>query len=497
MTEPCDLTAVEARALIGSKRLAPSELLESCIGRIEQVDHAVNCMVARDFDGARKAAKAADSAVARGEALPLLHGLPIGIKDLEMVGGMRTTSGSPIFRDFVPEKDQGTVARIRAAGALIVGKTNVPEWGAGANTRNVVYGATGNPFDPTRSAAGSSGGSAVALATGMVPIASGSDTGGSLRNPAAFCGIVGFRPTPGLVPNERRGLGWSGLPVLGPMGRTVGDASLLLAAMASDDPGDPLATTVFGRTVRRSEDFAPLPPVDLSRLRVALTPDFGFAPTERLVAETFAEKTGLFRHVFGVTEDATPDCSGADESFEVLRAVGFLASHLEKVRTRPQDVGPNVRANVEEGLRYTAQDVAVAEMRQTALYQRWVKFFDRFDVILSPSITISPRPWSELYPAEIDGKPTRTYFHWLALAYVVTLTGHPAVSLPVGLDANGMPFGLQVVGRRGGDAAVLAVAAELERLLAGDARTARPVPDISRLITAPPISESPGFLGFG
>jgi Asp-tRNA(Asn)/Glu-tRNA(Gln) amidotransferase A subunit family amidase len=421
----------------------------------------------------------------------------VGIKDLKMVAGLRTTSGSPIFRDHVPTQDDGSVARIRDAGAIIVGKTNVPEWGAGANTRNVVYGATGNPFDPARSAAGSSGGSAVALATGMVPIASGSDTGGSLRNPASFCGVVGFRPTPGLVPYERRALGWSALSVQGPMARTVADTALMLAAMASDDPRDPLATTIAGRAVRRPEDFWPLPPADLSRLRVALTPDFGFAPTERLIAATFAEKTGLFRSVFAQAEDATPDCSGADEAFEVLRAVGFLASHLEKVRTRPQDCGPNIHANVEEGLRYTAQDVAVAEVRQTALYRRWLTFFERFDAILSPSITISPRPWSELYPAEIDGKPTRTYFHWLALAYVVTLTGHPAVSLPVGLDARAMPFGLQIVGRRGGDAAVLAVAAELERLLADDPRTARPAPDIAALAAAPPISDMPGFLGFG
>jgi Asp-tRNA(Asn)/Glu-tRNA(Gln) amidotransferase A subunit family amidase len=497
MTEPCDLPAVEARMLIGAKRLAPTELLESCIARIEAVDHAVNAMVARDFDRARAAAKQADAAVARGDALPLLHGLPVGIKDLEMVGGLRTTSGSPIFRDFVPEQDQRSVAAIRAAGAIILGKTNVPEWGAGANTRNTVYGATSNPFDPARSAAGSSGGSAVALATGMVPIASGSDTGGSLRNPAAFCGVVGFRPTPGLVATERVSTGWSPLHVLGPMARTVPDAAMLLAAMASDDPRDPLATTILGRPVRRAEDIWPLPSVDLSRLRVALTPDFGFAPTERLVADTFAAKTGLFRHVFAVAEDATPDCSGADEAFEVLRAVGFLANHLERVRTRPNEVGPNVHANVEEGLRYSAQDVATAMVRQTALYRRFVAFFERFDVILTPSICISPRPWSELYPTEIDGKPTRTYFHWLALAYVVTLAALPAVSLPVGLDARGMPFGLQIVGRRGGDAAVLAVAAALEHLLAGDARTARPVPDIGKLKAAAPINEMPGFRGFG
>jgi amidase len=496
MTEPCDLTAVEARRLIGQKQLAPTELLASCIARIEAVDHAVNAMVARDFERARQAAKAADAAVARGDDLPALHGLPIGIKDLQETEGLRTTFGSTIFRDNVPAADERIVAAVRQAGAIVVGKTNTPEFGAGANTRNAVYGATGNPFDPTRSAAGSSGGSAVALATGMVPICSGSDTGGSLRNPASFSGIVGFRPTPGLVANERRGLGWSNLSVAGPMARTVPDLCLLLSAMVSDDARDPLATTVHGRTVHRAEDFAMPARIDLSRLRVALTPDFGFAPTERHIAQVFAEKTGLFRHVFAQAEDATPDCSGADEAFEVLRSLGFLTSHHEKVRARPQDVGPNVRANVAEGMRYTAADVARAQTLQTTLYRRWQTFFRDWDVILTPSITISPRSWRELYPAEIDDKPTRTYFHWLALAYAVTLPGHPAVSLPVGLDRHGMPFGLQIVGPRGGDAFVLSVAAELEALLAGDARTARPVPDLARLQSARPISEMAGFLGF-
>ena len=496
MNEPCDLSAVVARRLIGQKKLAPSELMESCIARIEAVDPAVNAMVARDFDRARATAKAADAAVARGDELPPLHGLPIGIKDLQETEGLRTTFGSPIFRDHVPTADERIVAAVRSAGAIVLGKTNTPEFGAGANTRNAVYGATGNPFDPTLSAAGSSGGSAVALATGMVPICSGSDTGGSLRNPAAFSGIVGFRPTPGLVANERRGLGWNNLSVAGPMARTVPDLCLLLSTMVSDDPRDPLATTVHGRTVRRPEDFAVPARIDLSRMRVAITPDFGFAPTERHIAEVFAEKTGLFRHVFAHVEEATPDCTGADEAFEVLRAIGFLASHAEKVRTRPQDVGPNVRANVEEGQRYSAADVARAQTLQTMLYRQWQDFFRDKDVILTPSITISPRSWRELYPAEIDGKPTRTYFHWLALAYAVTLPGHPAVSLPVGLDRHGMPFGLQIVGPRGGDAFVLSVAAELEAMLAADARTARPVPDLARLKAARPISEMSGFLGF-
>ena len=496
MTEPCDLAAVEARTLIGRRKLSAGELLASCITRIETVDHAVNAMVARDFDRARAAAKLADAAVARGDQLASLHGLPFGVKDLEDVAGLPTTYGSPIFRDNIPSVDQGNVARIKAAGGIALGKTNTPEFGAGANTRNAVYGVTGNPFDPSKSAAGSSGGSAVALATGMVPICTGSDTGGSLRNPAAFNGIVGFRPTPGLVPNEKRGHGWNPLSVLGPMARTVPDLCLLLSAMIGDDNRDALATTIHGQQVRRAEDFYPPAALDLASLRVAFTPDLGFAPTERLIAQAFTEKTGVFRHIFARAEDASPDCAGTDASFEILRAVGFLASHLEKVKTRPQDVGPNVRANVAEGLRYSAQDVARALTLQTQVYQRWQSFFQHHDVIITPSITISPRKWTELFPAEIDGKPTRTYFHWLALAYAVTLPGHPALSLPVGLDANGMPFGLQIIGPRGGDALVLRVAAELENLLAGDQRTARPVPDIARLQSAPALSASPNFLGF-
>jgi amidase len=497
MTEPCDLTATEARFLISTKKLAPTELLESCIARIEAVDPAVNAMVARDFDRARTTAKKADDDVVHGKTLAALHGLPIAIKDLEDTEGLRTTHGSPIFRDHVPTRDEAMVARVRQAGAIVLGKTNVPEWGAGANTRNTVYGVTGNPFDPTKSAAGSSGGSAVALATGMVPIASGSDTGGSLRNPASFCGIVGYRPTPGLVASGRRPNAWNPLPVLGPMARTVPDCALLLSAMAGDDKHDALATTIRGRQIRHAWEFHPLPRVDLSRLRVAITPDFGSAPTERHIADVFSEKTNGFRHVFARADDTSPDCANVDEAFEILRAVGFLTTQLERVRTRPQDVGPNIHANVAEGLRYSATDVARAQSMQSAYYRRWQDFFDDFDLILTPAITISPRDWRELYPAEIDGRATRTYFHWLALAYAVTLAGHPAISLPVGRDKLGLPFGLQIVGPRGGDTLVLAAAAELERLLAGDPATARPVPDVAALGKARPIREMPEFLGFG
>jgi Asp-tRNA(Asn)/Glu-tRNA(Gln) amidotransferase A subunit family amidase len=496
MTDACNLSAQKARALIGRKQLSPVELVDSCIARIEAVDHAVNAFVARDFERARASARAAEAAVMRGDALGALHGLPVGIKDLENTAGLRTTFGSPIFADNVPAADDRVVACLRAAGAIVLGKTNTPEFGAGANTRNAVYGATGNPFAPARSAAGSSGGSAVALATGMVPLASGSDMGGSLRNPAAFCGIVGFRPTPGLVPNETRPLGWSPLAVNGPMARSVPDICLMLSAMVADDPRDPLATSIFGQVVRRPGDFYPVADVDLSRVRAAFSPDFGFAPTERLVRDAFADRVGKIDQVFARAEAATPDCAGADTAFAVLRATNFLAAHEEKVRVRPQDVGPNVRANVAEGLGYSALDVSRAQLLQTQLYRRWQDFFQTYDVVITPAITISPRPWTELFPREIDGVATRSYFHWLALAYAVTLPGHPAVCLPVGRDAAGMPFGLQIVGPRGGDAFVLAVAAALERLLANDPRTARPVPDIAKLQAAGPISAMPGFIGF-
>jgi Asp-tRNA(Asn)/Glu-tRNA(Gln) amidotransferase A subunit family amidase len=497
MTEPCDLSAVEARRLIGRSALSPVELLDSCLKRIGEVNHAVNAMVAMDEAAARAGAKAAEAAVMKGEALGALHGLPVGIKDLEETKGLRTTYGSPIFKDFVPEADCGMVANLRRAGAIVVGKTNTPEFGAGANTRNAVYGVTGNPFDPTKSAAGSSGGSGVALATGMAPICSGSDTGGSLRNPAAFNGIVGYRPSPGVVPSEKRGHGWSGLPVLGPMARTVADTALLFSAMASDDAMDPLAYTLHGEAVRGVPDrYHPLKPIDLASLRLAVSADFGQAPVEKHIREVFAGRAQAVAKLFGTAEEADPDCRGGDEAFEVLRAMGFLSAHAQKVRERPQDVGPNVRANVEEGLRYTLEDAANATQAQTRMYRAWQHFFARHDVLITPAITVSPRPWKELYPAEIDGKPTRTYFHWLACAYYPTLCGHPAISLPMGLDRLGMPFGLQIVGPRGGDALVLRVAAAIEEAFAHDPVLRRPAPDLAALRAAPAIKEMPGAVGW-
>lgn len=497
MTEPCDLTALAARRLIGRKALSPVELMESCLTRIAEVDHAVNAIATLDADRARAGAKAAEAAVMRGDDLGLLHGLPVGIKDLDDTAGLRTTRGSPIFKDHVPEKDALMVANVKRAGGIVIGKTNVPEFGLGANTRNRVHGATGNPFDPAKNAAGSSGGSAVALATGMAPLCSGSDTGGSLRNPAAFCGIVGYRPSPGLVPAERREHGWTPISVLGPMARTVPDCSLLMAAMASDDAMDPLAYTLHSRAVRGEPAlFHPVRRLDTATLKLAFSADFGSALVEKVVREAFETRVKAIAPLFSRAVEAHPDVTGGDEAFEVTRSAGVITSHLQKVRERPQDCGPNVIANVEEALRYSLVDYARAAQSQTRIYRDFQRFFAEHDVLITPGITISPRSWRELYPSEIDGTPVRTYFHWLALAYYVSLVGHPAVCLPMGVDAKGMPFGLQIVGPRGGDAFVLAVAAAIEEAFAGDAALARPVPDMAMLRAAQPISGMEGFIGF-
>ena len=493
----CDKTAVELRDLIAARAVSPVEALSDCLRRVREINPAVNAVVTLDEERALATAREAEAAIARGDVRGPLHGLPVLIKDTQETQGLRTTFGSPIHADYVPDFDLGSVARLRAAGAVVFGKTNTPEWAAGANTRNPVFGATGNPFDTRLSSAGSSGGSAVALACGMAPLASGSDTGGSLRNPAAYSGVVGMRPSPGLVASDRRAFGWGHLPTDGPMSRNARDTALMLSAMASDDARDPLAYTLPGETVRaRPERWFPVRPAELKTLRLAATEDFGFAPTEGHIRRVFRTRVEALTPLFADTAEATPDCSGADDTFAVLRAAQFLARHGENYRARRDMIGPNVRANVEEGLGYTLEDHARASVNQTRIYRAYQSFFARHDVLVSPAITASPRPWTELYPAAIDGVATRSYFHWLALAYAVTVAGHPALSLPMGVDEAGLPFGLQIVGPRGGDALVLAVAAAIEDAFASDPALRRPVPDLAKLAAAPPIAGMEGFRGW-
>ena len=478
MTDLCDLSALELRRLIGTKQVSPVELLASCRARVERVDRALNAFVATCWERAETEARVAERAVVAGEPLGPLHGLPIGIKDLALTGELRTTFGSPQFAEFVPEADERQVAAVRRAGAIVVGKTNTPEFGAGANTVNAVHGATGNPFDPEKTCAGSSGGSAVALAAGMVPLATGSDMGGSLRNPAAYCGVVGFRPSPGAVPHELRLIGWSPLGVQGPMGRTVADAALLFDVMAGTDDRDPLSWPDARAT--RGE------PVDLGSLRVAISEDLGFAPVDNGIRKVFREAMARIRDVFASADDRDPPLDGsADQAFEATRAINFIAAHAETHRSRPEMLGPNVTANLEQGLGMSLEDVARAMAAHTLLYRQFLAFMSDYDALICPAMAVPPFPHAQLYVEAINGKRLRTYFHWLALAYGLTLTAHPVACIPCGRDHTGMPFGIQVCGKRFGDRRTLGIAAALERHLSDVPELARPVPDLDALAASP------------
>ena len=476
MTALCDRSAIELKRMIAEKEISPVELLSSCIERIEQVNGQVNAMIATCFDRAEAEAKDAEAAVIRGDDLGALHGLPIGIKDLALTEGLRTTFGSPQFEKFVPDTDERQVEAVRRAGAIVVGKTNTPEFGAGANTVNAVYGATGNPFDPEKTCAGSSGGSAVALATGMVPLATGSDMGGSLRNPAAYCGITGMRPSPGTVPYELGQLGWSSLGVQGPMARSVEDMALLYQTMATVDHRDPLTFPID------KAGLWPLPKIDLGDVRVAISEDLGFAPVDNDIRATFRTAITKLEPAFASATQVTPPLHGADEAFEVSRALSFVARHKAVYDENPELLGPNIVANVEQGLLMSLADVGRAMAAHTDIYRRFLAFMEDYDVLICPAMSVPPFVHGQLYPTEINGEPLRTYFHWLALAYGLTLTCHPVVCLPAGLDHTGMPFGIQICGKRGGDAQVLAISSALEHNMKGIEGLERPLPALEGLM---------------
>jgi len=478
MTNPCDLPAVEARRLIGTKELSPVELLESCIDRIEAVNPTVNAIVATCYERAREEARAAERAVMEGQPLGALHGLPFGVKDLNLTESLRTTFGSLIHEHFVPEEDERMVADLRAAGAILVGKTNTPEFGAGANTVNKVYGATVNPFDTARTCGGSSGGSAVALATGMLPLCTGSDTGGSLRIPAGFCGVTAIRGTPGLVASERRVIGHTTFSVQGPMARSVPDAALMLGAMVDHDPRDPMSHA-FG-----SETLEAIEPVDLSSLRVAVSPDLGFAQVDNGIRDSFAACVKEFRPAFGECVESAPEMESASRAFWLIRGVSFLAGLLDSYRKHREILGPNVVSNIEAGLAMKPEDIGWAFAEETRIYRALQSFFDEVDVLICPTVAVPPFPVEQLFCTHINGVELDNYIQWADLTSGLTLTGHPIVSIPCGLDPTGTPFGLQIVGpRRHSERFLIAVAAAMERYAEGRPRIARPLPDISSLST--------------
>ncbi|XAH25359.1 amidase family protein [Xylophilus sp. GW821-FHT01B05] len=488
------LPATELRRLVGAKQLSPVELLDACIARIEAVNPYVNAVTATCFERARGEARAAEKAVLSGAPLGLLHGLPLGVKDLEETAGLLTTYGSPIYRSNVPAADNLLVSRLRAAGAIVAGKTNVPEMGAGANSRNPVWGATGNPFNPNLNAGGSSGGSAAALALDMLPVCTGSDTGGSLRIPAAKCGVVGFRPSPGVVPSSRKPLGWTPISVVGPMGRTVADACLQLAATAGLSASDPLTYELDPLSFLLPQN------VDLGKLRVGYTEDFGACAVDDGIRAVFRDKIAAMKHLFRSCEPINIDLGEVHRCFDVLRAEAFVAGMREAYERDPSSLGPNPRANYEMGAAMRLLDCAWAQAEQTKILKRFQAAFEQFDVILAPTTPVSPMPWTEPYVAAINGEQQENYYRWLSLTYVTTLTTHPALSLPCGTDSAGLPFGLQIVGRFRADRHTLGVAHAMEQAFAGNAALRRPIPDASKLrhaepalnsiVTAPPILDA-------
>jgi amidase len=454
----CTRPATELAGLVRAREISARDLLEAHLDRIERLNPGINAIVTLDAEGARAAADAADAALAADEPVGPLHGLPVAHKDTHATGGMRTTWGSPLHAQTVPARDELVVARLKAAGAIRVGKTNVPEFAAGSHTFNPVFGVTHNPYRHGLSAGGSSGGAAAALAAGLVPLAEGSDMGGSLRNPAAFCNVVGLRPTPGRVPTWPAPMGWSQLSVQGPMGRTVADVALQLSALAGPDPRVPISLdddpAVFA---------APLP-TSLAGLRIAWAPDLGGrVPVAPAIQAVLSASIGVFEQLGATVSKDCPDLSGADEVFGTLRAWLFDASFGELVRKNPDKVKESIRWNAAAGAKLTGADVGRAEMRHTQLFEQVVSFFDRFDVLLAPTTQVLPFPVEQEYPTEIGGVELDNYLEWMRSCTLISATGCPALSVPGGFTPDGLPVGLQIIGPPRADRKVLEVGHAFEQ----------------------------------
>ncbi|MCZ2805813.1 amidase [Modestobacter sp. VKM Ac-2983] len=458
LDELCTRPATELVALVRDREISARELMDAHLDRIERLNPELNAIVTLDAEGARAAADAADARLAAGEPVGPLHGLPVAHKDTHATGGMRTTWGSPLHAETVPARDELVVARLKAAGAIRVGKTNVPEFAAGSHTFNTLFGATHNPYRHGLSAGGSSGGAAAALAAGLVPIAEGSDMGGSLRNPAAFCNVVGLRPTPGRVPSHPTAIGWSQLSVQGPMGRTVGDVALGLSALAGPDARVPISLTDPGAP------FAAPLPTELTGLRVAWAPDLGGqVPVDPAITAVLMDQLGVFRDLGATVEEDCPDLAGADEAFGVLRAWLFEASFGALVREHPDQVKETIRWNAARGAALTGADVGRAEVAHTALFERVVAFFERFDVLLAPTTQVLPFPVEQEYPTEVAGVPQEDYLGWMRSCTLISATGCPALSVPGGFTPDGLPVGLQVIGAPRADRRVLEVGHAFEQ----------------------------------
>jgi amidase len=453
--ELCDLSAIELVTRIRRKDLSAREVMTAHLARIERVNPRVNAIVTVVAERAMADAARADELAARGGTLGVLHGLPVAHKDLVDTAGIRTTRGSPFYRDNVPTRDALIVTRIRAAGAITCGKTNTPELGAGSQTFNSVFGATRNPFDVTRTCGGSSGGAAVALACGMVPIADGSDTGGSLRNPASFCNVVGIRPSPGRVPGNSST--WSPLSVSGPMARSVADVALFLSAIAGHDPTSPLSIMEDGGQFR-----APLER-EFKGVRVAWWRGLGGIPFEPEIRQTIDARRRVFEDLGCIVEEAEPDFAGVDQAFPALRFAANHPQYAPLVRERPDWVKDTIKYEVAEAERMTAADIGRALARQARMYEQSRQFFERYDYFILPVTQVAPFDVNVPYPTQIAGTPMATYIDWMRSCWYVTFMSNPAMSVPAGFTATGLPIGIQIVGRYHGEWSLLQMAHAFEQ----------------------------------
>ena len=458
MNELCAKTAVELRNLIDEKEISAVELLDAHLDQIALTNPSLNAIVTLVPDHAQQMAVKIDHQIAKGEKPGLLAGLPMAHKDLVQTKAIRTTFGSRLFEDFVPKENALVVQRLIDAGGITVGKTNVPEWGAGSQTFNDVFGETKNPFDLTRTCGGSSGGAAVALAARMLPLADGSDMGGSLRNPASFCNVVGFRTSPGRVPVYPVRDGWSNLSVLGPMARTVADCALMLAAITGPDDRNPISlpdsADLFLQTLKSNHKGT----------RVAFSSDFGGQlPVEPAVQHVITQGMKVFSDLGCNVNESCPDFSGADEVFKTLRAWTFASQHGEGVRLHPEYYKETIIWNVEAGLKLSATDVSAANKLRTDIYQRVNTFFQDYDFLVLPVSQVTPFPLSDEYVTSINGTRMETYIDWMKSCYYITVTGLPAISIPCGFTPEGLPVGIQIIGKRLQDLAVLRVAYAFEQ----------------------------------
>ncbi|MDE3168433.1 MAG: amidase, partial [Acidobacteriota bacterium] len=452
----CFTSAIEMARLIRAKKLSARELLDAHLKQIERVNPKVNAIVTLVADAAREAAARADEMQARGEKLGTLHGLPVAHKDLLETRGIRTTFGSPLFRDFVPTEDDLVVERMRRAGAITIGKTNTPEFGAGSQTFNQVFGATRNPYDLTKTCGGSSGGAAVALACGLTPVASGSDAGGSLRNPAAFCNVAGFRPSVGRVPNPKAAFAWSTYATAGCLGRTVADLAFAFSTIAGPDARDPLSIAdpgeVFSRPLARG----------FKGVRVAFFKDLGGVPFDPRVRSIVDGHRRTFESLGCVVEQAEPDFAPCETAFRLLRAWNSAHSYGDLLRRHPEGFKLTLRGEIEEGMRLSGADVARAENAHSEMWRRFQAFLERYEYFVLPTSQLPPFDVATEYPAEIAGVRFTNYIDWMKSCWYISVTGNPAASVPGGFTAEGLPVGVQIVGRYKQDFPVLQMAHAFE-----------------------------------